>query len=125
MTTSALLRDRYRSDAVETMSPGRLIVALYDRLVLDLTRAVTAIDENDLTGAHGALLHAQDIVSELHDSLDVSKWAAGAQLAAVYEFVLRELVACNVAKDSARVASCAGIIRPLRDAWREAAGIAP
>lgn len=125
MTTSAVLRDRYRSDAVETMSPGRLIVALYDRLLLDLARAVNAIEGGDPTAAHGALLHAQDIVSELHDSLDVGKWAAGAQLAALYEFVLRELVAANIAKDAARVESCAEVVLPLRDAWSEAAGITP
>ncbi len=124
-TTPASLRDRYRSDAVETMSPGRLIVALYDRLLLDFERAVHAMTTNDVPGTHNALVHAQDIVNELLDSLDFDAWPAAAQLGALYEYVLRELVAANVDKDASRVVVCHQLVTPLRDAWREAAGIGP
>ena len=124
MSTSMMLRNRYVTDSVETMSPGRLIVALYDRLVLDLQRAEHAIASEDLAGAHVALVHAQDVVAELHGSLDQSAWGPATQLAALYEFLLDELVAANVAKDSTKVTSCVHIVEPLRDAWHQAAGIA-
>ncbi|MDZ4825579.1 MAG: flagellar export chaperone FliS [Actinomycetota bacterium] len=124
MTNTTSLIGRYKSDSVETMSPGRLIVALYDRLLLDLERAVVAIAANDVTASHAALVHAQEIVSELHDALDVEGWpTGGAQIAAIYEFLLRELVTANVDKDVTRVMACHDLLTPLRDAWREAAGI--
>jgi flagellar protein FliS len=122
MRTDAL-RDRYRADAVETMSPGRLIVALYDRMLTDLDRAEAAIAARDVCGAHAALVHAQEIVAELHDCLDVTAWPQGRALADVYVFVLRELVAANLHKDPARVQACRQLVSPLREAWRDAAGV--
>jgi len=123
MTSTTAVYGRYKSDAVETMSPARLVVALYDRLLLDLERGVAAIANDDTAAKHAALVHAQEIVSELHDSLDVETWPAGAHLAAIYAFLQRELVTANVEKDAARVVACHELVRPLRDAWSEAARV--
>jgi flagellar protein FliS len=119
------LRAAYVSNSVETMSPGRMVVALYDRLVVDLERAEQAIAAADAATAHDCLLHAQSIVSELHDSLDVEQWPAGRRLKDVYVFLLFELVTANVEKDGTRVAACRTLVLPLRDAWYEAVGIVP
>jgi flagellar protein FliS len=123
MPTSTMLRSRYVTDSVETMSPARLLVALYDRLALDLDRADSAIVANDIAGAHNALVHAQDIVSELLNTLDFDAWPAGVQLASVYEYVIEQLIKANVHKDGAIVTECREIVEPLRDAWRQAAGV--
>ena len=124
MTSISTLRDRYKTDAVETMSPGRLIVALYERLLLDLQRAIDAMVRDDVADTHVALVHAQEIVGELRDALDTEAWPAATQLAGLYDFVLRELVEANVNKDAARVVTCHDLLVPLCDAWREAAGLA-
>jgi len=118
-----LLRAAYVSNSIETMSPGRMIVALYERLTLDLERAERAIVAADPSVAHECLLHAQEIVSELHDSLDAERWPAGRNLKDVYVFLLFELIAANVDKDATRVASCHALVVPLRDAWKAAAGL--
>jgi flagellar protein FliS len=123
MPTSTMLRNRYVSDAVDTMSPGRLIVALYDRLALDLERAETAIGARDIAGAHFALLHAQNILCELLGSLDTQRWEAGAGLASLYHYMINELITANVKKDAQKVVACRELVEPLRDAWREAAGV--
>jgi flagellar protein FliS len=86
-------------------------------------RARSAIGDTDIAAAHNALVHAQDIVCELSNTLLPDVWAAGAQLAAVYEFLLNELVHANVFKDAARVQSCLTIVEPLQDAWQQAAGV--
>lgn len=125
MTTRSSLHDRYRSDSIETMTPGRMVVALYDRLLLDLERAQVAIAKHDRAAAHDALMHAQEIVALLHDSLDVSSWVGGAALASIYEYLSQQLIAANVAKDAAIIATCAEVITPLRDSWREIAAISP
>jgi len=119
------LRAAYVSNSVDAMSPGRMIVALYDRLLVDLERAEQAMLAADIPTAHECLLHAQAIVSELHDSLDVKQWPSAHTLKSVYVFVLFELVTANVEKDPARIAPCRDLLLPLRDAWTQAAGIVP
>ena len=123
MPSSTMLRSRYVTDSVQTMSPSRLLVALYDRLVLDLDRAEAAIGANDIAGAHESLVHAQEIVSELLNTLDVGTWSAGTQLASLYQYVIDQLINANVRKDAALVAECRSLVEPLRDAWRQAAGV--
>jgi flagellar protein FliS len=119
-----MLRAAYVSNSVDTMSPSHMIVALYDRLAVDLDRARQAIVDADPSTAHECLLHAQSIVSELHDSLDIEQWPAGRGLKDVYVFLLFELIGANVDKDAARVASCQALVAPLRDAWTTALGAA-
>jgi flagellar protein FliS len=120
-----MLRAAYVSSTIETMSPARMIVALYDRLTVDLERAEQAISAADPSTAHECLIHAQSIVSELHDTLDADQWPAARRLKDIYVFLLFELVGANVDKDAARVAGCRDLVVPLRDAWTEAAGIVP
>lgn len=119
--TADTMRARYTSNAVDTASPVRLLTLLYDRLVRDLHVAAAAIVARDVETAHTELVHAQAIVAELAGSLDVDAWDGAPGLAALYEFLLAELVAANVAKDVGRVAACIQLVEPLRDAWHEAA----
>jgi flagellar protein FliS len=119
--TAPSLRARYLGAAVTTASPQRLLVMLYDRLALDLERAERALTEGDRAVANEQLQHAQEIVLELQASLRVDIWDGGPRLAALYTWLLTELMRANV-KGSARVvADCRKIVEPLRDAWTEAA----
>ncbi len=113
----------YLRDNVETASPGRLLVMLYDRLALDLERAEAACASDDVQTAHDKLLHAQDILAELYATLDVDVWEPAKHLAGVYEFLISELCEANISKDSNKIASCRRVIAPLHTAWREAAGV--
>jgi flagellar protein FliS len=124
MTNAQLLRNRYVTDAVETMSPIRLVTMLYDALVVDLVQAEASLSERPvaLETAHRRLVHAQEIVHELAASLDPTAWEGGPELAALYAFVIDELISANVAKDAARVRSCRELVEPLASAWHEAAG---
>ena len=110
---------------IDAMSPGRMIVALYERLAVDLERAGLAIEAADAETAHDCLGHARSIVAELHDSLDTERWPAAERLRDIYVFLLLELATADVEDDTARIASCHALVVPLRDAWIEAAGIVP
>ena len=124
MSTSApAMRERYLADSITTASPAKLLVMLYDRLVLDLSRGERALAEGNREEGSRQLLHAQEIIIELHSSLDTSVWSGGAGLASLYGFLLTELVGANIGADAARAAACREIVEPLRDAWREAAAI--
>lgn len=120
-TTANAVRARYAADSIGTASPARLLTMLYDRLVRDLALAEAAIAAGQLEVAHNELVHAQAIISELAASLDADAWDGGPGLASLYGYLGAELVAANVAKDAAQVATCREMIEPLRDAWHRAA----
>jgi flagellar protein FliS len=121
MTAPAAVRARYLSAGVTTASPQQLLVMLYDRLALDLERAEEALAQGDRDGARPHVMHAQDVVLELRSSLKVDVWDGGPRLAALYGWVLGELIQANLKGDVRRVRDCRKVVEPLRDAWREAA----
>ena len=118
---ASMIRNRYVGTSVDTASPARLVTMLYDRLVRDLNTAEVALTGSDIEGANHALIHAQEIVWELAAGLDPTKWSGGPALAALYQFMLGELLDANVKKDIAKVASVRELVEPLRDAWHQAA----
>ncbi len=117
----ANLRDRYVQDAVTTASPATLLVMLYDRLVLDLMRGESALRSGQRDAANEQLNHAQDIISELANTLDVNAWDGAKQLMSVYTFLLTTLVEANTQADADKVAACRELVEPLQDAWQQAA----
>ena len=122
--TSPALRDRYLADSVNTASPGKLLVMLYDRLVMDLVQGEEAVRAGDRERSAERLTHAQEIILELRTTLDLDAWSGAAGLANLYGFLLTELIGANVGRDADRIAACRSLIEPLRDAWREAAALA-
>ncbi|WP_433371099.1 flagellar export chaperone FliS [Actinoplanes sp. CA-142083] len=122
--TAPHLRDRYLQDSINTASPGKLLLMLYDRLVLDLMKGEEALRAGERELAHEQLTHAQEIVLELRTSLDVDAWSGAPALANLYGWMLTELIGANIARDADRVAACRALVEPLRDAWREAAAAA-
>lgn len=121
MTTTAQLRSHYARDSVTTASPVRLVTMLYDRLARDIDDAEFAIEMANPQAAHTALRHAQDIVQELSNSLDVGRWPAGESLHKLYTWLVEQLIAANSTKDASLLAGCREVVEPLREAWHEAA----
>jgi flagellar protein FliS len=114
-------RARYIGDAVETVSPSRLITMLYDALVRDLHMAEEALGVRDLWKVNDRLTHAQDIILELQSGLDPTKWSGGPGLARLYKYLHGELVRANIDKDPDRVTACRLLVEPLQQAWHDAA----
>jgi flagellar protein FliS len=113
-------RARYLADAVATATPARRIVLLYDRLWLDLQRAQAACDAEQPDG-RDHLQHAQQIVAELLGSLDQNAWSGAANLAALYGYLLRELIAEGGEPRPGRLALISKIVSDLRSTWQQAA----
>lgn len=112
---------RYVQDSVNTASPGRLLVMLYDRLALDLVQAGDALARADRSTAHDRLLHAQRIVAELSTTLDhTAGWSGSVGLASLYAWLSTELVSVNIHGDQLRLRGCQAVVEPLRESWRAA-----
>jgi flagellar protein FliS len=117
----ALTRNRFLDNAVATAGPQQILTMLYDRLVLDLSRAEASQRKGDRSGAADQLDHAQEIVSALASTLQVDAWDGGRSLMDIYMFLLRELMGCSISGDADRTAKARDLVVPLRDAWHEAA----
>ena len=69
----------YRDHAVTTASPAKLVVLIFQRLTLDLERALHALETDQSPHTH--LIHAQDLLVALLDALDLDAWEHAPQLA--------------------------------------------
>jgi flagellar protein FliS len=114
-------RNAYMNASVTTANPQRLLVMLFDRLVLDVKRGIEAQQAGQYDEASKQLLHAQEIVNELRSSLKVDAWEGGPRLASIYNWLFSELIKANISRDVTVTESCLSIIEPLAETWREAA----
>jgi flagellar protein FliS len=114
-------RNAYLAQSTATASPARLLVMLYDRLVLDIQRGIEAQENGRTLEASTQLIHAQEIVLELRSSLRLDVWEGAERLASLYAWLHSELVRANIAKDVAITRECLAVVEPLADAWRQAA----
>lgn len=119
-----LAQARYASDATQTASPARLLTMLYDRLVVDLSMAHDAMLRGEISLVGERLSHASDIILELHSTLDTDLWPQGRSLAALYVWLVQELMQARLHNQPQRVATCRDLVKPLRDAWHAASGAA-
>jgi flagellar secretion chaperone FliS len=116
-----MAQSRYASDAAQTVTPARLLTMLYDRLVLDLSAAETAMGRNEHEALGQRIGRAQEILLELHSTLDLSIWPDGEPLARLYLWMVGELGQARIRRQPERLADCRALVEPLRDAWYQAA----
>lgn len=113
-------RAAYNRNAILSATPEQLLIMMYDRLLLDLTRAQMAQYSADWGTASQQLLHAQDIVAELQSSLKVDEWDGGQQLFALYTYINTALVRANINHDVSLTDEAIALLEPLRESWLQA-----
>lgn len=114
------LRNRYIQDGAGVVSQQKLLVMLYDRLVLDCEQAVVAIESKQWEASNDKLQHAQAIVLELASALNVEAWEGAQGLLDLYAWFDEELTNANVKKEAKAIAAPLKLIKQLRDTWNEA-----
>lgn len=110
----------YSQAAVETCSPGQLVVMLYRRAVQSARQAALAIDRKDFDVAHNNLARTQAIVFELQAALDVEAGPLGPSLNELYDYFYRQLIDANLKKDPAVATEVADMLESLLQAWEVA-----
>lgn len=120
---SVKLHQHYKSDAVATASPARLVTMLYDRALqgLAVTHGVLSDGRGDMELANKELLHVQRIVNELQVTLDHERGGEIAtNLDAIYTWSLEQLIEANLTKQPEPVRHVRDAIEGIRDAWVQA-----
>ncbi len=108
----------YRELEILSASPERLVVIIFDALVVQLERARIGTERNDLEMQVVGLTKARAILGELLATLDFEKGAEVAtQLADLYQYMLAELVDVGQRKDVVMLRRLAGIASTLRDGF--------
>ena len=111
-------QDAYRRQDVMTANGVDLIVMLYDALKKNVILGKKKIEKNELLNAHKHLIKAQEIVSELIGSLDMS-YPISEELLAIYDFMISSLRDSNVRKDPQPLQPVLEMADSLRSAWYE------
>ena len=116
---------KYQEINVNTASPMELIVMLYDECIRSLEKAEKAFaieGPERIENINNALLHAQDIITELAVSLDMEKGGVIAQnLQKLYDFMVNHLSHANIIKIVKPVSDVKAMMLDLREAWKEIA----
>ena len=108
----------YRDHAVTTASPAKLVVLIFQRLTLDLERALHALETDQSPHTH--LIHAQDLLVALLDALDLDAWEHAPQLANIYLTIHQTLITANIEKNPTLIRDNLDIITELTQAWTQA-----
>lgn len=108
---------------VETASPHKLILMLYDGALLALFTAKTHIDNENRKGMSDSLTRATDIIAYgLKESLNYNAGAELAdKLAALYDYMCDRLQAANLKADKAAIEEVCVLLKELQGAWQEIA----
>lgn len=111
----------YRQRAVETASPGKLVVMLFDGAIRFLQQGKAALEAGSYEKANNQLLKVQDILSELMVSLDLSQGEIAENLYKLYDFYLHEVIKANIQKNAVYLQPVEDFLRDYRDMWNEVA----
>ncbi|WP_206810933.1 flagellar export chaperone FliS [Paradesulfitobacterium ferrireducens] len=111
----------YKQTAVETATPDKLLLMLYDGGIKFLRFGEKAILEKDYAAAHKWLTKVQDILTELMITLDMEQGEIPQNLFNLYEFYRYEVQMANVKKDTERLQPVIEFFVKFRDVWAEAA----
>ena len=98
----------YKAQSVQTASPGKLVLMLFDGYLRFTTAAKQAWEEVDIVkkneGINNNLIRAQNIVTELQSSLDMTvPGDLPGTLYRLYDYVLTNLQQANLSKGSPKL----------------------
>lgn len=114
----------YQKTAIETASPGKITLMLYDGTLRFLSQAHDAYKQPQSARRNeeinNNIIRVLNIVTELQNSLDHSvKSDLPKTLSELYDYIYRKLSEANIQKDLSCYDEIEGILKKLRDSWAE------
>ena len=109
----------YKEQGINDMTPGELLMLLYDELVKRLLRAGLALDKKDYALFEASVDRSLDIIRYLDDTLDV-QYPISLQLHRLYDYFSYELNRVKAGRNKTELDRVKTMVGELRDSFREA-----
>lgn len=116
------MQDQYKKQSIETASPAKLVVMLYEGAIRFIDEAIEKMDYTTYDQVNQNIQRAKDIVVELRVSLNFkSGGEVATRLDALYDYVFSKLGEGNVKKDVKPLKEARKVISELLGSWSEIA----
>lgn len=117
----------YKAASVNTASPGKLVLMLYDGALRFMTAAEEAFALEDLSKrnqeVNNNLIKAQNILTELQACLDMQVEGDFSQtMYRLYDYMQTQLQEANIRKTAEPIANAKRFLLDIRNAWSEMLG---
>jgi len=110
---------KYQQQSIMTMTPGELLLKLYDESIKQLRQAVDALGQKQYDRANTGMQKAQRIISHLNKTL-VMDYEISKNLEALYDFFIYKITQANIHKDPKHIEEILPMLIDLRDAYAQA-----
>jgi flagellar secretion chaperone FliS len=109
----------YKTQSIQTMTPGEMIVSLYEGLIKQLNIALISIEDKNIAEAHTSLIKSQDIIayliSTLNPEIEISK-----SILPYYELFQRQIIEANFKKDTKIILDVLPLIEEFKQIFIQA-----
>ena len=110
--------ERYQHNTVQTASPAKIILMLYEGAIKFCNIGLDGIREKDIQKANTNIQKAEKIIVQLRMDLDM-KYPVAEEFDKVYDYIYRRLVEANMQKDEEVLEEALKHIKTMRDTWVE------
>ena len=109
----------YKEQGINDMTPGELLLLLYDELVKRLVRADLALGKKDYALFEASVDRCLDILRYLDDTLDM-QYPISRNLNRLYDYFCYELNRVKAGRNKTELDRMKTMVGELRDSFREA-----
>ena len=110
---------QYKQQSINSMTPGELLLLLYDELVKRSTLASIALDKQDWPTFEAALERCTDIVNYLDETLD-HQYPISQDLARMYDYFTYQMGRIKIGRNKAELERLRPMLADMRDSFRAA-----
>lgn len=110
---------QYKQQSINSMTPGELLLLLYDELVKRATMASISLDKEDYPNFEMAVDRCVDIINYLDETLD-HEYPISGELSRLYEYFIYQLGRIKIGRNKKVLADLRPMLSDLRDTFHTA-----
>ena len=108
---------QYKQQSINSMTPGELLLLLYDELVKRSTLASIALDKQDWPTFEGAMERCIDIVNYLDETLD-HRYPISRDLSRMYDYFTYQMGRIKIGRNKKELERLTPMLADMRDTFR-------
>ena len=109
----------YKEQAINTMTPGEMLILLYDEIVKRLKKAKILANNSDFENFEKEVKRAWEIVAYLNSALD-RRFEISSELTRLYSFFHYQIARISAGRNTELIDELIPLVEDLRETYREA-----